>query len=122
MESLDSFATWSVMPGNEDALMCLFYWFIIMGWCGVVCCMVLGSSGELTSDATAGLLFLGVDRHVGLVVWVWGDEVSGFEGLSGLVECVVECVSTFHRTREHQDLDQGSTALPQWGRAWRLQL
>jgi hypothetical protein len=87
------------MPGNEDALMCLFYWFI-MGWCGVVCCMVLGSSGELTSDATAGLLFLGVDGHVGLVVWVWGDELSGFEGWFGLVESVVEHyeLSTFHRT------------------------
>jgi hypothetical protein len=99
LESLDSFATWSVMPGNEDALMCLFYWFI-MGWCGVVCCMVLGSSGELTSDATAGLLFLRVDGHIGLVVWVWGDELSGFEGWFGLVESVVEhCeLSTFHRT------------------------
>jgi hypothetical protein len=49
-------------------------------------------------------------------VGVWCDGLRVFEVLTGLVEgVVVEYVSTFHRTREHRDHDQGSTAFPQWG-------
>ena len=43
--------------------------------------------GELTADATAGLFFLGVDGHVGLIVCCWFDEESSVLELSlGLVE------------------------------------
>jgi len=45
--------------------------------------------------------------------------MTGFE-LFGLVRCVVEYLRLMN-VDNNRDHDQGSTALPQWGRAWRLQ-